>query len=111
MTNLPEYFNNALYSLRLPEPFRQIVEAAAIAGRQINWPSDADARDIVKEMVEAIMIQMPSIMHTAGADMEAFSDAWLAFKQNVDDAFEPTTLTQAEIRRAYRNRPTLIAAE
>lgn len=104
MSNLPKDFDNALYNLRMNEPFRQIVEAAVIADRQINYSTSAEAREIIIEMAKAIMTQMPAIIYRAGGDMVTFGDSNLAFQQAVSESFEDVSLTQylAQRRPAFR---------
>ncbi len=112
MTNLPESFTDSLRALAMHEDFDLIITATANAGLQFSsHNTDADNREILNELVKLFTDRMANLVWLAGGDMDALGDSGLAYQQNVDDAFEPTTLTQAEIRRAYRNRPTLIAAE
>lgn len=88
MATLPADFNNALYRLELPEPFRQIVEAAAIAGPQFSiiHGSNADNKAVVEEMVKAITDQINVLVWQAGGDMLVYDDSYLAYRQAVADA-------------------------
>ena len=89
MATLPADFNNALYRMELPEPFHQIVEAAAIAGPQFSIirGSNADNKAVVEEMVKAITDQINILVYRAGGDMGVYSDSWLAYRQVIADAF------------------------
>ncbi|MBN9028899.1 MAG: hypothetical protein BGO05_10095 [Rhizobiales bacterium 63-7] len=113
MTNLPENFTSALNDLMIRDAFTKIITDVAVAGREFSVlrNSDADNRAIFEGMAKTVIENMASLVWLAGGDMDAFGSACDAFSEGISDAFEPTTLTQAEIRRAYRNRPTLIAAE
>lgn len=113
MTNLPDSFTSALNDLMIRDAFAKIITDVAVAGREFSVlrNSDADNRAIFDRLAKSMVDNMAALIWLAGGDMAEFGAACDAFIDGIGDAFEPTTLTQAEIRRAYRNRPTLIAAE